>query len=326
MKLAIVKKLSPMVDKAKVILNKKSPEIWLGAGVIAIIGGTIWACHASRKLDEIMDERDYRIQDLEDQKEADELVMKEVKEKGELLTADDLYFKTPSEYKKQRAIVTFQCAGDLVKAYAPAIILIGGGIGAVIQGHRILNKRNAALLSAYMTLDDSFTKYRNRVATRFGQEVENELYSGRSYETITTTVKDENGKKKKMTEQVPVVTEGVSPYVMFYDKQTSSEWNASATFNHTFLIAQQNAANDLFRIRSCTMRRKGKRGWLFLNEVLEMLGIEPTPTGAVCGWLSPLEGEDPIGDDYIDFGIVEANEDGSIMLDFNCQGMIYDKI
>lgn len=325
MKLAILNKVSPVIDKAKVVLNKKSPELWLGAGVLAIIGGTIWACQASRKVDAIMDDRDQKISYLDYQVDLDNKAKEEAAKDGCKLDENELRL-TPTEYKKQHAIATLECAGYLVKAYTPAVILIAGGIGMVVQGHHILNKRNAALLSAYMTLDESFTKYRNRVASRFGREIEEELYSGRGYETITSTVKDENGKKKKMTEQVPVVIEGISPYVVFYDKNTSREWTSSPTFNHSFLIGQQNAANDLLRIRTSTMRRKGKRGWVFLNEVLEMLGLDQTPTGAVCGWLSPLEGEEAEGDDYIDFGMTEWNDDGSVMLDFNCQGMIYDKI
>jgi len=67
---------------------------------------------------------------------------------------------------------------------------------------------------------------------------------------------------------------------------------------------------------------------VFLNEVYDMLGIERSSAGQVVGWLR--EGE---GDGHIDFGMFEAvNRDfvngweRSILLDFNVDGVIYDKI
>lgn len=321
MKLAVLNKITPTIDKAKVLLNKKSPEIWLGAGIAAIIGGTIWACYASRKLDDILDERDEKIAYLDHLKEDAEKGIEVAAEDDQILKDEDLAI-TEKEYKKQRAVATIQCAGELAKAYVPAVILIGSGIGMVVNGHHILNKRNAALLSAYTTLDECLTKYRTRVAERFGGDVEEEIYTGKTYATVTNTVVDENGKKKKVREQVPVVTTSVSPYARFFNQNTSDEWTTSDSYNHTFLICQQNAANDLLRSRM----RPDRRGWVFLNEVYDLLGLDPDPTGAICGWLTPLEGEEPEGDSTIDFGIIEGSDDGSILLDFNCQGVIYDQI
>lgn len=326
MKLAIVKKLSPAIDKAKFVLDKRSPEIWLGAGVLAIIGGTIWACHATRKLDGILDNRDYNMKMIESQKEDDDELRKECAEDGEEVDISDLHFKTEREYKKSRALVTINVAGQLVREYAPAALLIGGGIGMVVKGNYILSKRNAALLSAYKALEETFVRYRTKVAEKIGKDTEEQLYSGRSYDTVTITDIDENGKKTKRKEQIQIVGDGLSPYMVIYDKDSSTEWTTSSTFNHSFLIGQQNAINDLFRVRNAKMKRKGKRGWIMLNEVYEMLGLDQTSTGAICGWLGTLEGEEAEGDDYIDFGIIEDEENQRYVLNFNCQGMIYDKI
>lgn len=326
MKLAVLQKASPMIDKAKFVLNKKSPEIWLGAGVLAIIGGTIWACHASRKLDEVLYEREEKIEYLDRLVADDDKFIEDAKFNGDPYNEEEDREMPLKEYKKQRAIATLQCAGDLAKLYVPSAILISGGIGMIIHGHNVLSRRNAMLVSAYATLDEAFTKYRRRVAERYGDKIEQELYSGRSTGTVTVTEIDENGKKKKVKQEVPIIEDGVSPYATFFDKEHSTEWTTSPTYNHSFLIGQQNAANDLFRIRTLNAKRKGKRGWVMLNEVLEMLGLEQTPTGAICGWLSPLEGEVGEGDDYIDFGFIEDEENGRFLLDFNCQGMIYDKI
>lgn len=316
-----------MLGKAKMILSKRSPEIWLGAGIVAIVSGTVWACYASRKVDDVLDDLTEKKGYLDYQKELDDADIAEAAEDGITLKPEDLRI-VPAEYKKQRAIATLQCAGELAQLYVPAMLLIGGGIVMVVNGHRVLSKRNASLLAAYGALDDAFKSYRKRVVERLGEDMEKDIYLNRKYEELTVTEIDENGKKKKSKEKV-LTEQGKEvdlPYIFFYDHENSREWTTSDAFNHTFLIAQQNAANDLLRVRTSAGKLKNKRGWVFMNEVLQMLGFDPTPTGAVCGWVTPLDGEIPEGDDYIDFGIVEGNEDGSIMLNFNCQGMIYDLI
>jgi hypothetical protein len=75
------------------------------------------------------------------------------------------------------------------------------------------------------------------------------------------------------------------------------------------------------------------RGYVFLNDVFDMLGLERTPAGQIVGWLKGSKG----GDGYIDFGVfrddnaymgmqfVTGNE-RSVLLDFNVDGPIWDKI
>jgi hypothetical protein len=98
-------------------------------------------------------------------------------------------------------------------------------------------------------------------------------------------------------------------------------WQRQYGQNQFFINCQQNYANERLRAR----------GHIFLNEVYDMLGFERTKQGAVVGWL--LNGE---GDGYVDFGVFKNNEDTvsrflnhherNILLDFNVDGIIYDKI
>lgn len=85
-----------------------------------------------------------------------------------------------------------------------------------------------------------------------------------------------------------------------------------------FLRAQQQFAND----------KLVADGFLFLNDVYDMLGIDKTPTGQLVGWKYDELNND-VGDNYVDFGIMETNretEDGGyepvILLDFNVDGDI----
>lgn len=321
------------LSKAKFLLDKHSPEIWLGAGIVCIIGGTIWACKASRKLDAIMDYNETgRLtlkENLEDAIEAakEDYIDCHSVEENEIIPVTDDMVALQKAYKKDCARLTLETAACLVKEYAPAVILIAGGIGMIINGHRILCKRNATILAAYTALDQAFTDYRGRVKDRYGEEVENEIYTGVTYVDTVKSITDEDGKKKKVKEKVPVVGTSVSPYARFYDESNSTEWTRSPDYNHTFIICQQNNANDKLR----------RKGFLFLNDVYRMLGLSETSTGAICGWILPGNADEcREGDNFIEFKIFDGSgpdilemTDGyakDILLDFNCQGIIYDKI
>lgn len=321
----ITAKASKLIGKTKTILFKHSPEIWVGAGIVAIVGGTIWACHASRKLDDILEAHEEEKELLEYQLDGmiDELGAPQ--DTDETKNYDAQVAVINKNYKKDCAKCTLHTGVEIAREYAPAVLLIGGGIGMIINGHHILCQRNAMLLAAYTALDQSFTDYRSRVATRFGKEVENDIYTGTTYIEETKTITGEDGKKKKVKEKAPVIGDSVSPYARIFDETTTREWQRSADANHLFLTCQQNSANDKL-IRD---------GYLFLNTVYRMLGLSETPTGAICGWLLPTDSENGENstDGYIDFGVFDGSnadlkydEDGRILLDFNCQGVIYDKI
>ena len=117
--------------------------------------------------------------------------------------------------------------------------------------------------------------------------------------------------------------EGYSDYAKFFD-EGCREWDKDPEYNLTFLKCQENYANDLLK----------SKGHLFLNEVYDMLGIPRTKAGQIVGWI--YDEENPIGDNYVDFGIYdvykEANRnfvngyERNILLDFNVDGDILSKI
>ena len=85
-----------------------------------------------------------------------------------------------------------------------------------------------------------------------------------------------------------------------------------------YLRQQETYANDLLK----------SRGFIFLNDVYDMLGIPRTRAGQVVGWT--YDKENPRGDNYIDFGIFKRKEfvngyERSVLLDFNVDGIILDK-
>ena len=89
----------------------------------------------------------------------------------------------------------------------------------------------------------------------------------------------------------------------------SPNWVRDQDMNTMFLNANENYFNHRLRAR----------GFVFLNEILEKLGIPLTSFGALNGWLYKT------GTGHISFDPV-AQEGERYILDFNVDGVIYDKI
>ena len=185
-----------------------------------------------------------------------------------------------------------------------------------------MQKRNAALSAAYLTVDKSFKEYKQRVIDRVGEEVEKEIRYGIKAEEVAETVVDEDGNETTVTETVKMMNPNLySDYARFFD-ESSPYWQKDPEYNLVFLKAQQQYANDLLKAR----------GRLFLNEVYEMLGIEKSKAGQIVGWV--YDPVNPIGDNFVDFGIYDMSKERvrafvngyepNILLDFNVDGNVWD--
>lgn len=195
------------------------------------------------------------------------------------------------------------------KLYWMPVTLGGVSIVLILSGHRILSQRNAALAVAYKGLETAFNNYRARVVEAYGADVDQDFRLG----VRTEEIKGADGKKQK---QLTVNEEAIGDYIFDFGPENGN-WVPNHDHNMFFLTSQQTVANDLLRAR----------GHLFLSEVLDMLGIERTPASIVTGWLWDPEHEKGAGDNFIDFGIKDMwQTNGFILLDFNVDGTMFDKI
>lgn len=306
---AITTTVSKTLHKTGFKLKKYSPEILAVTGVVGIVTSAVMACKATTKVSAILEESKVTIDAIHDCQENPELV-----EEGKY---------TDDDAKKDLAITYVQTGVKLVKLYAPSVILGTLSITAMLASNDILRKRNAALAAAYATIDKSFKKYRERVIERFGETVDKELKYGVKKQKIEEIVKDpETGKEKKAKKTVEVVEgiDGYSEYARFFDDGCKG-WEKDAESNLLFLRAQQQYANDLLV----------SRGYLFLNEVYNMLGIQITKAGQVVGWVYDPENKNL--NNWVDFGIYDVNKpkardfvnglERTILLDFNVDGDIW---
>jgi hypothetical protein len=113
-----------------------------------------------------------------------------------------------------------------------------------------------------------------------------------------------------------VKVERAPVYVKLFDAHAAG-WCKDPVTNRFFLECQQNYANEMLKTQ----------GYLFLNDVLDMLGIARTKAGHVVGWI--YDKENPYGDNCVDFGFGDIcprrGLDGVTVLSFNVDGNIMDR-
>lgn len=290
-------------------IKKASPEIMVVAGVVGVVTSTVMACKATTKVNDILEETRKQVDDVHNVLDSD-------------VVSEDEY--NNDDAKKDLAIIYTQTGVKLIKLYAPSVIVGALSITGILASHKILKKRNVALTAAYATIDRSFKEYRGRVVERFGKELDRELrYNIKAQEIEEKTV-DKDGNETIEKKTISVVDPNMySDYARIFDNG-SMGWTKDPEYNLMFLKLQQNQANDRLRAQ----------GYLFLNDVYDMLGIPRTKAGQIVGWI--YDKENPVGDNFVDFGIYDIyNEkacdfvngrERSIVLDFNVDGNILDMI
>lgn len=306
-KLAFMNTISRSAHRMAFKLQKHSPEILVVAGVIGAVASAVMACKATTKLGDILDDSRDKIDSIHD------VIENPDKVNGEY---------TQEDGNKDLAIVYTQTALKVAKVYAPAVILGGLSITAILTSNNILRKRNIALAAAYTAVDKSFKEYRGRVVERFGKELDKELRYNIKAKEVEETVTDEKGNEKTVKKTVDVVDpNAISEFAKFFDDGCIG-WTKDPELNMIFLRQQEAAAT----------KRLEDRGHLFLNEVYDMLGIPRTRAGQIVGWI--YDKKNPIGDNYVDFGIYDTSKEANrnfvngyertILLDFNVDGNILD--
>lgn len=287
------------VGRTALQTSKHSPTILFAGGVVGVIATAVMASRATLKVSETLAEH------------------KDDLEIAKTLAHKDSEKYSEKEYQKDVTVIYTRMAIDVTKLYAPTIAVGIISIAALTKSHTILTRRNAALTAAYAALEKGFAEYRKRVVQEYGEEIDMRFRYG-------PTVKE--FEKMSPAAQEAVIAKAYSDpnsysvYARFFD-ETNRKFYDEPGYNFNFLRAQQQFANDMLHAR----------GHIFLNEVYDMLGLDRTTPGSVVGW-ALTNG----GDNYVDFGIFDADHESSvrfvngyeraILLDFNVDGVIYDKI
>ena len=175
--------IKDVIGKAGFTLKKKSPEILVGVSAIGVVTTAVLAGKATLRLPTIIDE------------------WKDVQQKSEMALANEDIPYTEEDALHDRVLTTTQMAIKIGKLYLPTVISGAITIGCLLESHKILRERALAIGVAYATLDQSYRTYRERVADKYGVEEELEIRHNVKTETVTETITDDKGKKKKVKKE-----------------------------------------------------------------------------------------------------------------------------
>ena len=291
----IVNAVTRMASKYSYRLKKASPTLMIVGAAIGGVTATILACKATLKAEEIIAEHNAQIETIHTTKaqvDSGEMQLKD----GETYTADDM--------KKDITDTYIHTAVWLAKVYAPAVTLGSLSLACMFGSHHIMSKRNASLTAAYIAIDKAFNEYKGRVTERFGDRVQQELEHSIKAVEVESTVKNEDGTEEVIREYADVARDANDPYSMIFD-ESCSLWEKDSMLNAMTIRHVENAANR-------------------------------TAVGQVAGWI--YDPKDETKQNCVSLGThcyVPGNEalndfingdERSVILHFNCDGVIIDKI
>ena len=164
-----------------------------------------------------------------------------------------------TEYEGKEELTKLEIVKLAGPAYIPSI-LIGVSTIACIFGANTLNKRQqAALVSAYALIDNSYKEYRSKVKELFGEETDVKIMEAIAKDHYVGVPGcgsvDTNGDKYLFYEEYRGT---------YFESTMEAVLNAEYHFNRNFAM----------------------RGYASLNEFYEFLGLSETEEGSVLGWNS----------------------------------------
>lgn len=159
-----------------------------------------------------------------------------------------------AEEEKGETLTKLEIVQVAGPAYIPSV-LIGVSTMACIFGANYLNKRKqAALISAYAVLDNSYKEYRKKVEELHGKEAEQEIRNEIAKDHYDEDLEEDDGKQ------------------LFYDPYSNRYFRAT---NETVLMSEYKINKMLSE--DC---------YVSLNELYELLEIPTVDYGEFVGWSS----------------------------------------
>lgn len=295
-----------VAKKGEFFFKKNGPSIMTYVGVGGFVATVGLAIRATTKMDEVAPKLRQQVEEVK------------------LTALDEGVSK--KEYSEKLARVYVDVAKETGKIYGPVFATGTASILLVLGGHGMMVKRQAQMAALYTAVDASYKAYRARVREMLGEKEELDLYRRPPMRAIDEIGEDGEPVEGSNTTMIDPDGVNASPYTVFFD-ETCTSWNKQPEYNKMYLKAQEKWAND--RLKAA--------GFLFLNEVLDELGIPRNKIGQVVGWKLDRDGNARPGTDgFVSFGIENIYDPNSrafvnglenvVMLDFNVDGPILNEI
>lgn len=298
---------------AGLVVKAHVPEILIGTGVLGFGVTVVEACGATNKARDILDEKEDRIRNVEEECE-------------ELGLGDESAQSVIRDVQKQTRI-------RLIKTYLPTATTGIASVILVLGGYKVLNGRYIGATMLCKTLEAGFERYRGNVIDEFGKEVDWRMMNSVKPEEMEKALRErednrslkEENKGKLIGKKKPKNRYG-HLYRNIFDNY-SSKWRRYWTAMQVleWLRQKNRELNDRLMIV----------GHVFENEYNDIMGFERTSEGQLNGWIKrpgQTVGHIDIGVDSLPEDVLRdilsctRNEDIRVPLRPNFDGIIYDLI
>lgn len=182
-------------------MKVKSPEIFLGVGIICVVGGTLLACRNTLKIKTVLDDHN-------------EMIEKINKFRGTPKYSEE-------DARQDTAVLYRNTIGDMAKAYAPVVALEVIGLGCILYSHKVLSDRYFGALSTINAMQLGLNAYRNRIKDKLGEQEEFDLFHNIKKELVEEEYIDEKGKKKTRMVEKPITSgEAATRFSYMFDRNS----------------------------------------------------------------------------------------------------------
>jgi len=306
---------STLIHAGMFFLKKRKGLIFTGLAMATEIAAIIITAKQAPKAEKVLIPANKKVTKLKEELKDDEAI------------ANNLIY--PEEHKKEIRKIQKKTFISLAKIYAPVVALTGLSLTFIGTSYKIMRSKQLALGAAYITLDNAYKSYRNRVKDKIGEEAEQDIFRDMKDVKITRTVENpDTGEVSEIEETIRRANSG-GGWELFFDA-TSYLWSKNGRTNWETLMAKQEEANTRLKID----------GYLFLYDVLEMLLIPKTTiskdllvASRSVGWI--YDPYDPTRSSWVSFGISDEekhpnevgkelfdNVERDVILSFNPDGNI----
>lgn len=243
---------------------RNAPKFMAVAGTGCIAVGTVMACNATLKADDI----------LKDHQHSMNIIKKAKAVSMEYTPKDEMSDK----------LMTYATTGRrLLALYGPAIAVECAGVSMLFGAYGIMSARHARAMAALTAVDQAFADYRARVENEYGN-------SEKLLEPATEPTPegyelpwDEDNKEKRETVQLnPECME--DPFFFIFDSR-NKEW--AGKLGHTGYLYNYNFITRTIAAFNIQLS-SGERDHVFLNDILRALYLEETEIGHYYGWTSDV--------------------------------------